>query len=85
MYDVSSLDMDVGWVYTIESGSTSRTITVIVAGGRRGSSELPHESRRAIETHGRSAVEAVQCAVEAQEPFSTRENWSRYDDVAFFE
>jgi hypothetical protein len=59
VYDVSRLDMDVGWVYTIESGNTSRTITVIVASGRLGSSELPQESRRAIETHGRSAVEAV--------------------------
>jgi hypothetical protein len=59
VYNVSSLEMDVGWVYTIESGSTSRTITVIVAAGRLGSSELPQESRRAIETHGRSAVEAV--------------------------
>jgi hypothetical protein len=56
---LESFDMDVGWAWTIERDAEQRTISVIVAGGRRGSRELPEESRRAIETRGRTAVEGV--------------------------
>jgi len=56
---LESFDMDVGWGWTVERGGERRTISVIVAGGRRGSRELPEESRRAIETRGRTAIESV--------------------------
>src|SRR5438874_2384433 len=54
-----SFDMDVGWAYYIVRGAEERTVSVIVAGGRLNSEELPEDSREAIRTKGRSAVEAV--------------------------
>jgi hypothetical protein len=58
-------DMDVGWAYDIARDTDRRTVSVIVAGGRLRSNDLPMESQRAIETKGRSAVEAV---LEQDEP-----------------
>lgn len=54
-------DIDVGWAWDIEpaEGGERRTVRVLVAGGRAGSSELPEECRRAVQTQGRSALQDV--------------------------
>lgn len=57
--ELGGFDMDVGWAYDIERGAERRTISVIVAGGRRNSKELPDESVRAVRSRGRSAVQGV--------------------------
>jgi len=51
--------MDTGWTYRIHRQDEIRTVRVIVAGGRLASTSLPADSRRAIESHGWSAVSDV--------------------------
>lgn len=55
---IESYDMTRGWGYTIRRGDEERTIGVIVA---RGISvgDLPTDSAAAMQTRGRSAVDAV--------------------------
>ena len=52
-------DIDIGWAWDIARKGDQRTVRVEVAGGRLDMPELPQESRRAIQTHGQSAVASV--------------------------
>ena len=56
---LESFDMDVGWGYTLERDGEEHTISVIVAGGRAKSAELPDDARQAVSTRSHSAVQAV--------------------------
>jgi hypothetical protein len=51
--------MDVGWAYDLDRDGGTRTVSVVVAGGRLNAGDLPEESKRAISTTGRSAVDAI--------------------------
>jgi fido (protein-threonine AMPylation protein) len=50
-------DIDVGWAWDVRRTGETRSVRVEVAGGRLDSLHLPDESRRAIATEGRSALE----------------------------
>jgi hypothetical protein len=56
---LEGFDMDVGWAYYLERGEDERTVSVIAAAGTLRANDLPLEAQRAIETRGRTAVEAV--------------------------
>lgn len=54
---IGSFDMSRGWGYTIRRDTEERTIGVIVARAPLG--DLPPDAKAAMETRGRSAVDAV--------------------------
>lgn len=51
------IDIEVGWLWTIQGNGTERHIRVEVTDGAS-SAELPPDSLQAIRTQGRSATEA---------------------------
>jgi hypothetical protein len=56
---LEGFDIDVGWAYYLERGEEERTVSVLAAAGALRANDLPMEAQRAIETRGRTAVEAV--------------------------
>jgi hypothetical protein len=56
---LKGFDIDVGWAYYLERGEDERTVSMPAVAGALHANDLPMEAQRAIETRGRTAVEAV--------------------------
>ena len=58
-YDFPGRSVEIGWARDVQQGDDQRTINVCVTKEADEATELPQESRDAIRSHGRSAVNAV--------------------------
>ena len=58
-YDFPGRSVEIGWARDVQKGDDQRTINVCVTPEADQASELPQESKDAIRSHGRSAVNAV--------------------------
>jgi hypothetical protein len=58
-YSFPGRSVEIGWARDVQRGDIQRTINVCVAKEAELATELPPESRSAIRSHGRSAVNAV--------------------------
>ena len=58
-YEFPGRSVEIGWARDVQKGDDQRTINVCVTKEAEEASELPQESKDAIRSHGRSAVNAV--------------------------
>jgi hypothetical protein len=58
-YEFPGRSVEIGWARDVQRGDVQRTINVCVTKEADQADELPDEARRAIRTHGRTAVNAV--------------------------
>jgi hypothetical protein len=58
-YELPGRIVEIGWARDVQKGDVQKTINVCVTKEADQADELPEEARRAIRTHGRTAVNAV--------------------------
>jgi hypothetical protein len=58
-YDFPGRSVEIGWARDLQKGDDQRTVNVCVSKEAEEATELPQESRDAIRSHGRSAVNAI--------------------------
>jgi hypothetical protein len=58
-YEFPGRNVEIGWARDVQKGDAQKTINVCVTREADRADGLPEESRRAIKTHGRTAVNAV--------------------------
>jgi hypothetical protein len=58
-YEFPGRSVEIGWARDLQHGDDQRTLNVCVSTEAEQATELPQESRDAIRSHGRSAVNAV--------------------------